>query len=265
MDIQKYIASGILEQYVLGTLSAAERSEVERFAAQYPAIRQEIEAIEGAFEEYAHSHSIETPPGLEREILKKIQSRETPPKPPANAGGSSSFFKILSLAALLAAVAAIIWAVKLSGEKSAVEQERSLLQASYDSLAADCAQLQLTQQQTEQQIAFLRDQNTSPVVMKGTDKAPDAVATVYWNRAQGKSYLDIVNMPAVPPGKQYQLWAIVDGKPVDMGVFDVSIGQAGFVEVPFIENPQAFAVTLENAGGSPVPTLEEMYVIGNAS
>ena len=47
-----------------------------------------------------------------------------------------------------------------------------------------------------------------------------------------------------------------------MGVFKVVIS-AGFQEVPFIENAAAFAVTLENRGGSPTPTLEEMVVIGN--
>lgn len=32
--------------------------------------------------------------------------------------------------------------------------------------------------------------------------------------------------------------------------------------IPFIDNPRAFAVTLEPRGGSENPTLEQMYVIG---
>ena len=29
-----------------------------------------------------------------------------------------------------------------------------------------------------------------------------------------------------------------------------------------VENPQAFAITLEKEGGNPTPTMEEMYVMG---
>ena len=98
-----------------------------------------------------------------------------------------------------------------------------------------------------------------PIVLKSND-------ILFWLTLKPYSFdLEITNLPPVPTGKQYQLWAIVDGTPVDMGVFDVSIGPENFMEVQHIENPQAFAVTVENEGGSPTPTLEEMVVIGNVS
>ena len=77
--------------------------------------------------------------------------------------------------------------------------------------------------------------------------------------------MDITNLPSPAADKQYQLWAIVDGAPVDMGVFDLASAETDttFQNVPFIENPQAFAVTLEPKGGSTNPTLDQMYVVGN--
>ena len=36
----------------------------------------------------------------------------------------------------------------------------------------------------------------------------------------------------------------------------------GFFPVKNVENPQAFAITLEKKGGVEQPTMEEMYVIG---
>ena len=77
------------------------------------------------------------------------------------------------------------------------------------------------------------------------------------------AYLDVIDLPAPPTNKQYQLWAIVDGQPVDMGVFDNAVGVKTFEAVPFIANAQAFAVTVEDIGGSPTPSLETMVVIGN--
>jgi anti-sigma-K factor RskA len=66
-------------------------------------------------------------------------------------------------------------------------------------------------------------------------------------------------MEKTPAGKQYQLWAIVDGKPVDAGM----IGDCeGLCKMKVIDHAEAFAVTLENAGGSPAPTLTAMFVLG---
>lgn len=33
-------------------------------------------------------------------------------------------------------------------------------------------------------------------------------------------------------------------------------------EMKAVKNAQAFAITLENEGGSPTPTMEEMFVMG---
>lgn len=46
MDINSYISSGILERYCAGALAESEMREVERMAAQFPAIKKEIQAIE---------------------------------------------------------------------------------------------------------------------------------------------------------------------------------------------------------------------------
>ena len=113
-----------------------------------------------------------------------------------------------------------------------------------------------------QQLQILREGSNKVIAMKGTDKSPQSLANIIYNPEQQKTYLDIKNMPAPPTGKQYQLWALVDGQPVDMGVCDIVLNN-GFQEVPFIPNAGAFAVTIENQGGSPTPTLEEMVVIGN--
>ncbi len=75
--------------------------------------------------------------------------------------------------------------------------------------------------------------------------------------------MDVLRLPPPPSDKQYQLWVIVDGTPADMGVFEAILTGNTLQEIPFVENPQAFTVTLEKRGGSPTPTLEEMVVIGN--
>ncbi|MGB3617133.1 MAG: anti-sigma factor, partial [Catalinimonas sp.] len=78
----------------------------------------------------------------------------------------------------------------------------------------------------------------------------------------GRAYLQVVDLPVPPAGKQYQLWGIAGGQPVSMGVFNLPTGGAELQAVAAVPNAQAYAVTLEPTGGSPTPTLDQMYVMG---
>ena len=66
-------------------------------------------------------------------------------------------------------------------------------------------------------------------------------------------------MPSPGDGKQFQLWALVGGKPVDAGVFVT--GQEGIQRVKDVMNADIWAVTLEPKGGSLSPTMDQMYLI----
>jgi anti-sigma-K factor RskA len=91
-----------------------------------------------------------------------------------------------------------------------------------------------------------------------------SLTTVYWDSRSKDVYLLVNNLPQATTDKQYQLWALVDGKPVDAGVFDIKEGLS-FVKMKNIPRAQAFAITLEKRGGSATPTMQEMYVLGKVS
>ncbi|MEZ4934379.1 MAG: anti-sigma factor [Saprospiraceae bacterium] len=268
MDIQKYIASGILEQYVLGNLSPAESSGVEQYALQYPEIKKEIEAIEEAFEKYAQANAVQPSPDLELKILEKIKDKKNAvdksDKITTDKKGGS-IYTLLYRVAVAAFLGLALWAISLNNELKEKENQLTNLQTQYEELNTNCSEQLKEKEQTELLFAFLKDRNTSSVEMKGLpEKDPNNIAVVFQNNNLKKSYLEVINMPTVASDKQFQLWAIVDGTPVDMGVFDVTVtADSAFIEVPFVENAQAFAVTIEKAGGNPTPTLEEMVVIGN--
>lgn len=102
--------------------------------------------------------------------------------------------------------------------------------------------------------------NSKRIELKGVEKHPNLIADVYWHTSK-KVFLEIKNLPAAPTGKQYQLWAIVDGKPIDMGMYSAK-KDSTIQEMKSVDNAQAFAVTLEKEGGNATPTMEEMYVMG---
>lgn len=98
--------------------------------------------------------------------------------------------------------------------------------------------------------------------MKGVGLHAVCRCTMFWDKNTGKAYIMIHHLLPSTDGKDYQLWATVNGKPVSVGLVNDKIRDR-FVEVSGVpEGANEFAVTLENDGGAIVPTLDETYLKG---
>jgi mannose-6-phosphate isomerase-like protein (cupin superfamily) len=72
MDIQKYIESGILEEYCMGLLSEGDQAYLIQMTMLYPEIKEELTAIELAMERWAASTAIEPEPSLKEKIMTEL-------------------------------------------------------------------------------------------------------------------------------------------------------------------------------------------------
>jgi anti-sigma-K factor RskA len=135
-----------------------------------------------------------------------------------------------------------------------------------DALARDADQLKEELRGQQAVIAILRDPATQVVSLAGLPPAPAARARMMWHEKAGGIFV-ATGLPAAPVGKAYQLWAIVGtNAPVSAGVFTVDDSGAGSLSVrplPGVATVNAFAVTLEPAGGLPAPS-GEMYLLGKS-
>jgi anti-sigma-K factor RskA len=90
--------------------------------------------------------------------------------------------------------------------------------------------------------------------------APGASAKIFWDTTSKDVYLMIHNLPEPATDKQYQLWALINNQPVDLGVFELR-QKSLMVKMKNAQEAQAFAITLEPKGGSSAPT-GGMYLMG---
>lgn len=269
MDIKKYIASGILEQYAFGLLTPEERSEVEANLQRHPELVDELHQIEYALEQYLSTQAVEPSDGFRQQLDEHLDEVvPDPPVPPTNqpiTGRGNSGARnngIFWLSGLLVlSLAAASWLFMSNNEK---DRAHAQLQSEFEILREECATTDEVNRGLLEQLQTIRQSGNSIIQMRTAGiGAPDAIAAVVYNPEAESSYLDVINLAEPASDQQYQLWAIVDGTPVDMGVFDIEINtDSGLIEVPYIEDAQAFAVTLEPRGGSVVPTLEQMVVLG---
>lgn len=267
-DIKAYIESGILELYVLGDLSPEEKLQVEGMALKHPEVKAELGAIEASLEYYARAHAVDPSEKMQDRVLNSLlinfSNDDNFPGRTVNrevempARAQSNFYKY----AFAACVALLLVSI------AALVNIYNKWQQSDNRVIA----LQLEKQQfsrrvnlMDEQLNVFRDSTFRFIKLKGTPKTPASAMTVAWSPVKKKVMIDMAGMklPANDASHQYQLWAIVDGKPVDLGVFDMKADTADMKEMKPVAQPQAFAVTLEPRGGSVNPTMDEMVVISN--
>jgi len=113
----------------------------------------------------------------------------------------------------------------------------------------------------DQQRDIVSNPNVTVVNMVGTQVAPKSSANIYWDSTSANVYLVVKNMPKLPTDKQYQLWALIDSKPKDLGVFDATEDKV-ILKMKNTQKAQAFAITIQQKGGSPSPDLQKLQSMG---
>ncbi len=256
MNIQDYISSGIIESYVLGLLSEKERAEVEAMSRKHAEVLAEIELIEGTL----MSHASKNPPSA---LKQKIQSEIDFTKNTVltlQPNKNRSWLLAASIALLIGS--SIYNVILLNNIKDNEEQIASIVLKN-EQYATDFESQSKSYGEMAQEMAVLMHPENKKIMLKGMEMSPTSLAALYWNQNTKDVYINVNSLPMPSDDKQYQLWAIVDGKAVDAGVFDMKSDSASLQKMKTIVGAQAFAVTLEKKGGSSSPTMSAMYLMGN--
>nr|WP_246485030.1 anti-sigma factor [Chitinophaga qingshengii] len=238
---------------------AEEAAELQRLSLEYPAIAAAIKEREQWLREFSEATGRPAPAGVKDQLLQSLGNEFAVKPGPVHV--INRRFKYIAAASLLALF------VSTAGN---VYLYRKYTKATGDYIALQKEQVQvLAVNQTYQARLTAFDHDLKVMSGPGVIKVPLAgvagkegsLATVYWDTHSRDVYLMSNNLPPAPSGKQYQLWALIDGKPVDAGM--IADCSSSLCHLKKVTGAQAFAITLEKAGGSATPTLDQMFVIGN--
>jgi hypothetical protein len=270
LQINDIISSGLLELYVLGLTNEQETAQVLAWKAAYPEVGVELLAIENSLEQVDLAKAVAPSLDTKKNLLAAIKNNNTS----SNSSASTSFndnvvsmniapvkninsnlrYAVAASIALLigSAIFNMVTYTKYNKANNDLAAAQQKIHKQYEDIAALKNTLEVPLSNSSQQ-----------VVLKGTATAPTSTAKIFWIRNTGEVYVEASGLPETPKGMQYQLWAIIDGKPVDGGVigFNKKGEKYNIQKMKAFGKAQAFAITLEKEGGSPTPTMEKMYVM----
>ncbi len=278
MNTREYIESGIIEKFVLGETNEEQTLEVMSYARQYPEIQAEIEAVENALINLAENNAHKPKANTREELFGKIFADAKPLDVKVNDGfiGSSpmvqepmskvvAFNKKYLVAASIALLASV--GFNLFFYTRWKDSENAMLALNQEKQQFATIMASEKQYATDMRLKMdkINSMDVVQVKLGGMNHMPDAKAIVYYDTSTREVMLHVNRLPAAPADKQYQLWAIVKGVPVDAGVFDANELAKTLMGMKNTDRPSAFAVTIEKKGGSVNPTMNQMVLIGNVS
>ncbi len=267
MDVKAYIESGIIESYVFGLAGADERALLEKYALEYPEVGEALNEFIAVSEAFAIKNAIVPPAHLKDRIRESLDFsdgsehvRTEGHVPPLQSGGGFSLLRFSAIAASLLLAVSIILNFYFFKKSQEFEERYLGLMREKTTLLAETNLLNQRLGTMSEQVKLIGNTSVKAVYLSGVEGKESNSATVYWNAESKEVFIASKGLQPAAAGTQYQLWALVDGKPVDAGIID-DCGTA-LCKVKNIERAQAFAITLEKKGGSPVPTLTALYVMG---
>jgi anti-sigma-K factor RskA len=262
------ISSGLLELYATGLSSKEETLQIEQWIKIHPEVAAEIAAIESGLEAYAQAHSVQPESSVKEKIISKINTDKKVKIIPLNGSGKAyniaPFWKYAAAASIILFVGSAMLNVSLYSKVDEASRNLEQTQQTLASLQESNKVMEGSNEAMKQDMSVVQSKYSEPVALHGVGVAPDAVAKIFWMKNTGDVYIDPSNLPDVPSDQQLQLWAIVDGKPVDAGmIVTATDGQKFRIQkMKSFGRAEAFAITIEKKGGSPTPTMDKMVVMG---
>ncbi len=259
METKEYIESGILELYVYGLLSETENEEVANKAKINSEINSEIIAIEKAIVALSSSfspfHSVANFEKIKAKLeLKHANVIQMEP--------SSNRFQYMGWAAAILLLVGVGYQYNQLNQSSTQIANTQIEKAK---LEKEFNVLKIKNTTNATSLAVVRDTKNTVVGLGGQTIAPESSAKVYWNQETAAVYIDASGLPEPPEGMVYQVWALKLNPltPTSIGLLDNFTGnEQKLFAVNDTRGAEGFGITLEPAGGSASPTMEQLYTLG---
>lgn len=260
--------------YVLGALAPEERTLFEAHLRSCPSCAAEVAALTDVAQALDQAvPAVDPPPQLRARILASVRPDAARQPHVVTRGVEEAKSAVVPLphrrrswplwtgwmaAAASLAVAAFLWQ-QASGLRGLLQDAEHRVAEAIERWRDAERRLEVATQDADRarvQFAAATALDARTFSLKGQAVAPSAVARAYLSASRGL-LLTASHLPALAPGRTYQLWYLTRSAPVSAGLLRPDAegnATAQFPDVPVDIVPVGLAVSNEPDGGVPAPT-----------
>ena len=275
MNKEELIQSGLLELYALNHCTESERTLVESHL-QDEDIISALNAIEETLFSLAMNNSIKPRNQVKAKLMATIEGKKESPKiitiskpktsneeaKVVGIGKNTNNFGWRIAAGFMLLVSIGLFTV-YNGRLNQMDERISALTIEKESISKNYTQVKAVSEELSEVEHFFSERLVKSYELKHPTDPSQTFGVLYWCPASGEIMLNGMHMPKLSDDEQYQLWALVDGKPLDLGVIPKKWdGETNrLAHLKGLKELSAYAITIEPLGGKPTPTLEKLTAL----
>jgi anti-sigma-K factor RskA len=254
--------------YVLDALAPEDRRAFQRHLESCPQCRAEVDGLAPAVLGLAQAvPQIAPAPVLRERVLAAVAgTTHTAARAASPKVGQGRWGWLAAAAAAVAAVALAGHALRLQTRIDALSARLSEAERTLAATRSDVVEARRALGEADDRVRILLAPDLRRVELAGQPPAAGASARAFHSPSAGLLFT-AVNLPPLPAGRAYQLWVVTAQAPVSAGLLAVDASGAASSTIPpspATAAPQAFAVTIEPAGGLPAPS-GDMVLVGKVT
>jgi len=236
--LHNFLQSGLLEKYVLGSTTSKEDLEVEYYISSYPEVEAEYIKLQDNLEIMAKANAVEAPTFILDAVLEDIE--EKPVITISSTKHKTPWYSIAaSIAALIFAGTAFLL---YQHNKALVRENQAVVDEIFD-LRSDIKKNNERLDEVMKQFMKLNNPETEKYVLRGNERAKNLKTVAYINPIDKTSMINIVELPQLPEDQNYQIWAELQDKMVNLGILDPS--NKKLQSIPYMEDALGLSITIE--------------------
>lgn len=241
--LHTFLSSDLLNKYLVGETSLDENQKVEHFISNYPEAKEAYENLQNNFEIIAKAGAIDVPNDVLSKILKSLdEDKDTKVIQLVHKRKISWFSIAASVAAILFAGSTFMLYQK---NLQLIDENNVVVEEIFD-LRKDIEYNNSKLSELSEQLMKLNNPDAKKYVFNGNERAKNLKTVAYINPVDKTSMIDVITLPQLPEEQQYQIWAELQDRMVNLGILDES--DRKLKQIPYVEDALALSIKIGKKG-----------------